>query len=71
LNQRKEFNRKILELLLKEVEDNPEIRFKQLLISLKILEKFSSEEFNEESEESYKKIRNSVNRNKFLKESDK
>ena len=38
LKMRKEYNKKILEVLTKYIEENPEIRFGQALINLNILQ---------------------------------
>ena len=58
---RYEANKKILEILLKYIENNPEQRFIQILWNLKLLNIYNSEliedRYNEESETTLNKLK--------------
>lgn len=53
---RQEYNRKILEKISKEVENNPDFRFIQLLWKMNIVN--HEDKFYEESKETYSNINN-------------
>ena len=62
VKMRKEYNEKILEVLTKYLEENPEIRFGQALINLNVLQNEKDKNvvfdpFSDESVDIYKRMR--------------
>lgn len=51
---RQEYNYRIVEIILKEIEKNPDLRFNQILYNLKIVD--NTDTYYKESKEVYKEL---------------
>jgi uncharacterized protein YihD (DUF1040 family) len=62
LKNRKKYNEKILTILQREVEENPELRFIQILHKVGIID--GTDKFYEEPKLTYEKIKKEINEEK-------